>query len=121
MSTTYSGPIRVGKKPFAAGTLLAQLAVSTDTAEVGKLVATLPPGSSIQSVMSDAVGVALQFNEVGGPGTYKSAPITTVGEPVWTGVSISDFPISVTVDVGAADSIAYITYKPYDKRSGANG
>ncbi len=119
-NTTFSGAVRVGKKPYAAGTLLAQLAVPTSDAFAGLVVATLPPGSLIQSIMSDAVGPQLTFDEVGGAGTATPAAITVIGEPVYTAAFTSDLPISVTVAVTAEPSTTYITYKPYDAASGAN-
>ena len=120
-NTTFSGAVRVGKKPYAAGTLLAQLAVPTGLADVGNVVATLPPGSLIQSIMSDAIGPQLTFDEVGDTGTITPAAVTVIGEPVYTAAFTSALPISVTVAAGADPSTTYITYKPYDtSNAGAN-
>jgi len=118
-STTFSGPVRVGAKPYHAGTLLAQLAIPSAVALNGTVVATLPPGSLINSVMSDGVSVEIQFDD--GTSTVNVTTSATPGDPVYAAAFTSTDPIMLRIVAGVDPSTTYITYKPYDVKSGANG
>ena len=117
-NTTFSGAVRVGKKPYAAGTLVAELAVPSGTANQGTVVATLAPGSIVQAIMADNVGVEITFDN--GTTQVDVGPTVTAGVPVNFSPFVSNEAVDISIKTGIDPSTTYVVYKPYDTTSGAN-
>lgn len=116
-TSTFSGPIRAGKKGYLAGSTLLTVTVAGDVAEA---VGTLPPGASIISATSDTASVTATVSD----GTTTATVVCGVTPYVADASDTTDViagPGVITITLaGAADALISITYSLYDASMGAN-
>jgi len=117
-STTFSGAVRVGKKPYAAG--VTRLSLAVDASVVGATGISLPPGSIVLGGVADEDSVEVTVSD-----GASTATVTTSAAGVSTDASgASARPIKgpgeVTVVTAPAGGNMFIHYIIPDARMGAN-
>ena len=116
-NSTFSGPIRAGKKGYLAGSTLLTITVAGDVATT---VGTLPPGASILSAVSDTASVTATVSD----GTTTATVVCGITAYVPDDSDNTDViagPGVITITLaGAAAALISITYSLYDASMGAN-
>lgn len=106
--------IRVGKKPYFAGSPKLVAAVSGATAAV---VGTLPPGAIVLSAVGDDAGIEAT---IGDGTTTVTVAATVAGTPEDFTPELIAGAGDITITSAVADSTLYIEYILQDARNGDN-